>query len=269
MAAPTSGPCSAWATTTDLDLCHTSTASAGQKTAALNAASDLLWRWSGYRYPGVCEETVRPCAQTSSMDAGPNYDFGYGYGGWWSWEPAWGSCACQANVHRDCGCTMLSEIRLGRAPIVAVSQVKVDGVVLVNGTDYRVDDFEWLVSLGDPFPCCQDLTLADTADNTFSVSFTWGRSPSAAGVQAAADLAGKIIDDCLAGDCAVPSTASSITRQGTAITLIAPERYGRDANGNIHIGIKSVDRFLSAVPNGRPGVIMSPESRADVRRVNT
>lgn len=274
MAAPTSGPCAAWATVDDLALCHTSTASAGQKTAALNAASDLLWRWSGYRYGGVCSETVRPCAQNNGLGDGydyrDTYDFGFGYGGWWNWEPAWGFCSCSASPHRDCGCSYLSEIRLGRVPVVSITTVKVDGVVLVNGTDYRVDDFEYLVRLGgNSWPCCQSLGLDDTHADTFSVAFTWGRAPSAAGVQAAVDLASKIIDDCLAGNCEVPSTASSITRQGTQITLISPERYGRDQFGNVKIGIRSVDYFLSSVPTGRPGLISSPESRAQVRRANT
>lgn len=272
MAAPTSGVCSAWATIADLDACHTSTATAPQKQAALDAASDLLWRWSGYKYPGSCEETVRPCAQNSNLDIGPSrdYAYGWGYSGWWSWLPAWGSCLCQANIHRACGCSFLSEIRLGRAPIDTITQVKVDGLVLVNLVDYRVDDFEWLVRLGGlSWPCCQDLSLDDTHQNTWSVAFTWGRPVPASGKTAAVDLAAVLVDDCLNSGCSIPERAQQIQRQGTTVTLISPERYGRDGLGNLRIGIRSVDYFLAAVGTSRPGLIVSPDIDADVRRVAT
>lgn len=273
MAGPTSGPCASWATPADLDACHTSTATNAQKLTALAAASDLLWRWSGYRYGGVCEETVRPCAQNSSLlgqYGSRDFPYGWGYSGWWAWSPAWGSCVCQANVHRACGCTMLSEVRLGRAPIVAIVNVKVDGVALVAGTDYRVDDYEWLVGLGGrTWPCCQDLSLDDTHQGTWSVDFTWGRLPPPSGVTACLDLAQILINDCLNGSCTIPERAQQIQRQGTTVTLISPERYGRDQLGNMRVGIRSVDLFLSSQPQGRPGLIVSPDIDGDVRRVNT
>lgn len=279
MTAPASTVCSAWAASSDVSACHdTSGIAAGVITASLNSASDLLWRWSGYKYPGVCSVVVRPCAQNANMDgAGSSSPFypagfpnGWGYGSW-SWLPAWGYCSCQSSIHRACGCTMLSEVRLGRAPIVTVNTVKVDGALLVAGTDYRVDDYEWLVRLDsdDFWPCCQDLTLADTQLNTWSVDFTWGRTPPASGLTACVDLAWEIMKACPDGNCAGPDREYIVQRQGTSMTFIAPERYGNDGLGNFRIGLKSVDRFLSAVGTSRPGMLVSPDIDADTRRVNT
>lgn len=275
MTAPTNTVCSAWAASSDVSVCHdTSGFDPALITAALNSASDLLWRWSGYKYPGVCDVTVRPCAQNTNLtgwgSSSPFYPGGFPYGwGYGSWS--WGYCACQSSIHRACGCTMLSEVRLGRAPIIAITQVKVDGLVLVAGTDYRVDDYEWLVRLpsSEQWPCCQDLSLDDSHDNTWSVHFTWGNAPPPSGVSACVDLAWEIMQLCEDGNCAPSENVSSVQRQGTSMTFIAPERFGRDLFDNLRFGIKSVDRFLAAVGNSRPGMLVSPDIDADTRRVNT
>lgn len=268
------GPCDAWATIDQLLACNSNLIETSEIVLqqALDGATDLLWRWSGFQYPGICRDSVRPCAQNSEMDGyfegtwPGSWGFSAGWGDW-SWFSGWGSCSCNASVHRSCGCTMLSEIRLGRAPVVAILAVKVDGVTLPT-SEYRLDDREWLVSLGDPFPCCQDLTLDDTHQGTFSVSYLWGREAPASGVNACVDLAAEAVKQCTGGDCAVPERVARMDRQGTSLTFISPEQFGK-VQGTIRAGIKSVDLFLSSQPTWRPAVIMSPDIDADVRRTGT
>lgn len=261
--------CAAWATVEELDVCGglPSTVTEGMKEAALRAASDLLWRWSGFRYPGLCSETVRPCSQNEALPSISEWQRDYTSEGWA--RGVWGSCACQASLHRACGCSTLPELRLGRTPLVAILAVKVDGVTLTP-TQYRIDDWEWLVRLdGLSWPCCQDLTKSDEFDDTFSVRFVWGRVPPPAGVQACVDLAAELAKACAGGSCKLPDKVSTVARQGVTMQFVTPERLGRDAQGEIRTALRSVDLFLSSVPTGRPAVVSSPDIDAPVRRTST
>ncbi len=271
-----SGPCSNWISADDLTSCPgvPETASEGQIEQAIATASDLLWRWSGYKYGGLCFDSVRPCSQNSYLEGTYSWDRPQGWsGGWWNWIPSWGYCMCQASSHRGCGCSYLSQITLGRSPIRGIVQVRIDGAV-VSPTAYRVDDNEWLVRIdGNRWPCCQDLTLSDavpagggTALNTFGVDFIWGQEPPASGIEAAIDLARETVKACVGGDCALPEEFAQIVRQGETRINIQPTDFGRDSQGNIREGIRSVDRFLSAAPHSRPLVIASPDIDAKVTR---
>ena len=269
MGAPPQTVCAAWATNADLTGCHTTSADAATITRALAAASDLLWRWSGYRWGGICEETVRPCAQNTYL--GEDYADWGGLTSWGGpyWLPAWGYCACQADVHRSCACSLISEVDLGRIPLVSITQVKIDGAVLA-AANYRIDDRRWLVRIdGSSWPCCQDLVAADTATNTWSASFTWGAAPPASGVVAAIDLGYELLQACTGGACSLPERVSSVARQGVNMQFISPEQLGNDGLGGIRAGVKSVDLFLSAVVTRPPALVVSPDVDGLVRRVNT
>jgi hypothetical protein len=111
---------------------------------------------------------------------------------------------------------------------VSITSVKVDGVVLAAAR-YAVEDDRWLDRLPDAdgtdrgWPGCQDLTLPDTALDTWSVTFVWGRPPPAGGQMAAAQLGGEIALD-LAGssDCSLADGVTSMTRQGVTIEAVVP-----------------------------------------------
>ncbi len=272
---PRSGPCSNWISVDQLSSCEgvPETATEGQKETAIAVASDLLWRWSGYKYGGLCFDSVRPCSQNSYLEQTyPDW-----YGSNWGWDRRlWGTCLCQASTHDGCGCSFIPKIQLGRDPIVGIVEVRIDGAVLA-ATKYKIEDNFWLIRTdGNPWPCCQDLTKADAVAggaaatlNTFAVDFVWGQNPPAAGVEAAIDLAIQTAKACVGADCAIPEEFGTIIRQGETRVNIQPTDLGRDFAGNMRQGLKSVDRFLSSQTHSRPAVVASPDIDAKVRRVAT
>jgi hypothetical protein len=141
---------------------------------------------------------------------------------------------------------------------------------LLGVNDYRIDDYRYLVRTdGEAWPCCQDL-LADPVndDNTFSVSYTYGSAPPAAGVLAAADLACELAKSCAGQECTLPSRVQSITRQGMSMVLLDPFDFLERGK----VGIYTVDLFLRAYnPSGlrRPSRVLSPDIGQRARRVGT
>lgn len=185
------------------------------------------------------------------------------------WTNSWGFCGCSRDD--QCGCGSLSSISLAPAPIDAVSEVKVDGQVLDAGA-YRVDNHRWLVRTdGEGWPCCQRLDRADTEPETFSVAYTYGRTPPPMGVRAAAVLACELAMAChdeTVGKCKLPKSVQSITRQGVTMVL-APSDF-LDRNGKV--GIYEVDLFVRTYNPARlqrRASVMSPDIGPTARRVDT
>src|SRR5574342_999750 len=139
MVTAASGPCEAWS---PIWCCNLSAAALAVTGDALMAATEVLWELSGQRY-GLCQFTVRPCRHECSFSAGWP-----GFGGWWEWgqpyprpflfDGVWSNLTCGVCGDR-CSCTAISEAWLP-GPIGQIVQVKLNGSVLVTGTDYRVDD---------------------------------------------------------------------------------------------------------------------------------
>ncbi len=275
MGSPPQGPCSSWAEIEDVQLC------AGSPYDDIDAyviedmlpiATDLLWRLGGpaaKRFTGVCEATVRPCADRASTWNSPIWEragaagytsFGWGgaSGGWWwgfgGWDSSWGSCGCGSgsSLGAPCGCTGLSTVRLGPVPIVEVTEVVVDGGVL-DPTEYRVDNWTWLVRLpnvDDPnqtqqwWPCCQDMSLPLTEEGTFGVTFSYGTAPTAAGVEACAVLAGELALARCGGECSLPDSVVRSSREGVDFALITPD------TADVRLYPEPVRRWLQATnPN--------------------
>jgi hypothetical protein len=270
--------CSPWADTADVCApCADYEADQALLEKKLLVASELLFAWSGHQYPGVCSDIVRPCARYDGSDVGMRSSWGgtggwgYGFGGAGLWQSSWGFCSC--NRTRRSGCQSIPEITLGAYPVIAVSEVKVDGAAL-DASRYRVDDDRWLVRLPDAdgsrpgFPCCQDMVLPDTEENTFFVAFTYGQVPPLAGVAAAAALGCELTLACdpeTASECRLDWRVQSITRQGVSEVLI----IGRNFREHIELAIPEVGMFLAAAnPNGieRRATVMSPDIGRRVRR---
>lgn len=274
MGSPRIGACSAWATADDLcEPCLT-----GGPTPTddqLQMASDILFELSGHRFPGVCEDVVRPCGRSLSNDGPMSYsDVGsVSYAGWGRFALG-DSCGCGNG--RSCGCNRPSEITLGGWPVVGVSQVKVDGAIVAPSL-YRVDDYRYLVRLpaadgSNPgWPCCQDVSLASTEEDTFEVSYTYGVAPPAAGVMAAAAFACEIALACTGGDgCRLPRRVTQVVRQGvTMATILDPF----DFLDNGRTGVYEADLFLSTYGPGRKKrlgtQVVNPDIHRAVRRAGT
>lgn len=251
--------CSDWILEADVELCYTIPATVDPAVVAmsLTVASEIMYGLTGRRFPGSCTETLRPCGNEGDP---------YGFQPWlWSypWVPlrydgAWlntGPCGCHM---RTCGCGGYPSANLGRSDVQTVTAVKVDGVTLGAAT-YRLDSQQYLTRLdGSKWPCCQDLTKADTEEGTWSVAITYGNPIPEGLKRAAAVLASEFIKQCAGEACRLPQRTTTVTRQGLTIDMIDPQQFlesGRTGIYEIDLAIKAWN------PHGltRPGFVWSPE----------
>jgi hypothetical protein len=244
---PTRGPCLAWDPIWCCDL--TSDGAAALTGTAVMAATEILYNRSAQQF-GLCEFTVRPCRANCNDFAGWAGGWGLGGGGFWSggfssWpQPAliggnWYNLTC-GSCSGTCSCTPISEAYLP-SPVASITQVKLNGEVLA-ASGYRVDDYRKLVRLGGfTWPECQDLTLADTEDNTWSVTLQVGQEVPTIGRMAVGELACMIMSSCLGEACAIPFNATSVTRQG--LTIDFPTIY--DLLDRKLLGLWACDLFVS------------------------
>lgn len=199
-------------------------------------AGNTLRRLTGYRVGG-CPITVRPCLQGCTNGISP---YPHGSYGWFqpyinnagSWV---NTCGCV----RDCSCTALCDLELP-GPVGRVDQVKVDGVV-IDEADYRMygNRLTWIGSTTCPWPTCQDLTLPDTEDNTFSVTYLNSYEVDDLGARAAALLAWEYAQSCQGNNCRLPAAVSAITRQGLTYEITP----GAFPDG--FTGIREVDAYIA------------------------
>lgn len=240
MAEPRNGPCEVWATEADV-ACDSAEFEGTNLADSLEIASHLLFNLTAHKYPGLCEDTVRPY-----------------------------NCHCLFTV---CSCTGLSEIALRGAPIVAVTEVKVDGAVL-DPSLYRVDEHSKLVRLRDAgdirasWPSSQRLDLPDTEEDTFSVTYTYGRTPPRAGVLAAAELACEIAKSRKPGEtCRLSPRVRSVSRQGVSVEVPDYTAFEKGLTGlpNVDMWIRSENPSLSR----HRSIVVSPDTRHNNRRTGT
>lgn len=249
MAIPKVSVCSPWATTDDVcSPCDDYSFAAGLLDDSLLIASDVLFELSGRQFAGCCQDTVRPDL----------------------------ACLCGPDRWQHCRCGGLSEVSLGGYPVTAIDEVLVDGTVL-DPSEYRIDDYRWLVRLPDPegrsqrWPCCQAAGQPTTEVGTWEVTFTYGTPPPPAGVRAAADLACQLALSCqpeTIESCTLPQRVTSITRQGVTAVLLDPFDFLDDGK----TGIYSVDLFLRTYNPAKlrcRAAVFSPDLDRAARRAGT
>lgn len=186
---------------------------------AVEVASEVLYHLTAQRF-GTCEVKLRPCRQSC-----------YGNFPWWSWwqfgtypQPywwngTWYNLACNQCPTNSCSCVALDETVLP-GPVFQIGEVKLDGTVLVQNVDYRIDDYRKLVRLGgNLWPFCQDMTLADTEVGTWSVTARYGEPVPALGQLAVGELAAEFVKYLLCQDCQLPQGVVDISRQGISMTI--------------------------------------------------
>jgi hypothetical protein len=254
---PGFGPCNAWTTSDEVQLCCATVSSSdiADYDAAVDQASQLLYELSGRLFSGVCSKTVRPCRVGCGCDwqvLSRGYVIFHG--------DSWG---CDGAA---CGCSAVSEVELSGYPVREITEVKIDGVV-IDESEYTLRGHRYLVRKNNgQWPGCQNLSLDDTEEGTWSVTYTYGQAPPLAGRAAATELACEIYKSCdsaLALECTLPSGVTRITRQGLTIERNAFSAWGRQ--GAIwRTGLPLVDLFLNAYnPSGirRRPVFMTPGRR--------
>lgn len=204
---------------------------------AIALAGNTLRRLTAYRVGG-CPITVRPCSQACYNMHSYMKSYVDGYPGGMSfipmnWNGVWTNCACGS----ACG---HSPFRLTLdAPVGGGVVVKVDGTTLVVNTDYWVDGCD-IVRLGTVgWPTTQDLNKKDTAVGTFSVTYLNSYPVDNMGAYACAKLAYQYALACSGGDCQLPTTVTTIVRQGVTYELPG----GSFPNGLT--GILEVDAYIA------------------------
>jgi hypothetical protein len=216
----TFGPCEPWTPIWQTGECDVRLLTGAPEVTgvAVQVASEILYQLTAQQF-GTCELTLRPCRR-SCYGNWPYHD-------WWEYgtypQPywyagTWYNLACSA-CNDSCSCIGLQETVLP-GPVYAVSEVKVDGVVLTQGVNYRVDDYRKLVRIdGQLWPFCQDLTKDDTETGTWSTTVEFGVPVPTLGQLAAGELAAEIVKYLLCEDCQLPQGVVDVSRQGVSLTI--------------------------------------------------
>jgi hypothetical protein len=249
----------------------------------LQISSDPLFSLSGRRFPGSCQDTVRPLPRYVDRDHGrPITPFlGTFAGGFWTsgWSEFGGGRAGWAgtiNQEEMPDGYLIPSVDLGVFPLTGIVQVLIDGQVQ-DPTTYRIDDNRHLVRVVNPatnpgdtnvgWPFTQRVDLPSTEKDTWEVTFTYGTPPPPGGTNACAVLAWQLYlsNPSTAGACSLPVRTTRVTRQGVTATLLDPTAL----LGKQRTGIYLVDMWLQTVnPSGlkRASGVMSPDVGPRVRR---
>lgn len=230
--------------TIDTSCCSTwGTLDAAAKTRATQYATYVMWALTGRRY-GMCAVTIRPCGNGCRDYAGFYWDEGtyrpYIYNG------NWYNSTCQCTSF--CSCTARCRVYLP-GPVAAISEVKVDGV-LIPSSAYRVDDNGWLVREdGNCWPQVQDFNVSAGSVGSFTVTYFRGIPVPAVFQAAAGTLACEFALACAGQACRLPSRVTSLARQGvtfTAVDIADMVKLG-------FTGLPEVDMVIRAAnPHGLP-----------------
>lgn len=251
-------PCTPWITGDDVaDCCSVETTSGVIFDQVAEQASDLLFEISGRLYAGECgPRTVRPPCD-SCWCGFQVLSRGYIVGPWTYGYPLDSLCyscltACEPSM-----------VKLAGYPIRAVSEVKINGDV-VNPDDYFLHNDRYLVRAdGARWPISQNLSLPDTEDHTFSVTYTYGADPPELALAAAGQIACELYKQCSGESCALPTGVTRLTRQGVTIDRLAFTSWSF-REGRWATGLALVDAFLATVnPAGlmRRPVLWAPGRR--------
>jgi hypothetical protein len=234
----TPGPCRPYDYVSFCDIPLESAAVSGY---ALQAASEIIFFVTAQRFD-TCQVTLRMCRRTCYGSYFPYGWWEYGYGGP---RPAlingqWYNIVCGA-CGDGCSCSIVSEVMLP-GPVQSIVQVTVDGEVLEEGVDYRLDDYRKLVRLGgNQWPVCNNLNLGITEVGTWSVTMLLGEPLPTLGKLAVGELFCDILADLAGGDCKVPYTVTQLTRQGVTLTFETIQEALKEG----FQGLKYTDKFIA------------------------
>ena len=230
MTSPISTPpglCTAWEPIWPCDIPASSSAVTG---SALQMASEVLWGLTARRF-GLCSVTLRPCRKDcTGIVTSDSYPTPMLISG------SWYNITCGSGCGDDCSCVSVSEVILP-GPVYEVTEVKIDGVILTKDVDYRLDDFRRLVRLGGPvWPLCNDLNLADTEINTWSVTFDQGEAVPTLGKVAVGILANEFTKMLVCDNtCALPKPVQSLSRQGINLTFLDPNEVFASGRTGLYV----------------------------------
>ena len=286
---PILGPCRTWIAGEDLvALCGANADTDAQLLDAIAVSVSMLaYEASGRQFSGLCEQTVRPCADPQC--GGWPYNWGAGIYPWWgySYGAGWGWYGVPMGLGGrqfgpQCGCQPLSRVKLAGYPVREIVEVKINGDVLPVTYDsgapqYRLDGWTWLTRMDDPsvaptrahWPGCQDAALNDDQPGTFSVTYQFGVDPPPLGILACEQLACEFFAAWSQSTCKLPERVVKLVRQGVSEDLIVPLAAQLRDGGT---GIIAWDAFMLAYnPDGlrRRPAVYSPDTSQYAQRLGS
>lgn len=232
------GPCAPW-TTPDLILgapriCALDTPPPQEHLEDwAEIASWHLYERTGRRWPGICTSTVE------AIEGDGCRCWPFTAGGDWRRAHDVGRCPDPAGP----------TLRLGYAPIVAITSATSSTAGLLDPGSYYVQDARYLVRRDNQGGWPGDITVV----------FTHGRAPNRAGVRAATSLAAELLLGSIGAKCRLPERTSSAARQGVTVAWLDPMEFLDKGL----TGIFEVDLFLSAGagPGHRRSRVLDPGNR--------
>lgn len=216
------GPCEPWVPIWPRGDCASillNTETAAVTGTAVQAASEVLYQLTAQRF-GICSVKLRPCRKScfGSFPWSTWWEYGTYPQPYW-WNGTWYNLACGSCPDDTCSCVALDETILP-GPVVDVTEVKINGTVLVRDVDYRLDDYRKLVRLGGAlWPICQNMNLDDTKVDTWSVTADFGEVVPALGQLAVGELALEFVKAIMCEDCLLPAGVVDVSRQGVSMTI--------------------------------------------------
>ena len=241
------GPCTIWTLEEDVAACC-SDAGIGSDftvlTESTEAASQLLYELSGRKYAGLCSKTVRPACDPCYCGyqvLSRGHIVGPPPWGWYDFYCDTCLLACEPSV-----------VKLSGYPVREITDVKINGASMA-ASEYSLYRERYALRLNSTrWPLVQNLTLPDTEEDTWSITYTYGANPPIMGQLAARQLACELYKNCVGEECALPSGVTRTTRQGITIEKGAFAAWGyqkvtrgQRASG-WGTGLSFVDAFLNA-----------------------
>lgn len=268
MTCPGNGPCGTWEL--DLGCCLVSGGfqdpCLGDGTAVPQeiidsmtlAASQFMYVATGRQF-GCCTVTLRPlCINQCPTDCTGLSDSGYGFP-WFPIHQADGNWTNITCTQSNCTCVELCEISLPY-PVCSIDSIFIDGI-LVPDSEYKVINHNKLIRSKDAgcWPACNNLSLPDTDEGTWSVTVTYGKPVPELVKLAANEFACQLIKKCVGRPCDLPQRIQSINRQGMSATFLDPMEFMSQGMTGIFLVDLAIKTYNPHKLYRRPSVI-SPDS---------
>ncbi len=218
---------------------------------AIMAASSVLFALSGQRFGGIFETTEQYACETTGAPVGCSWDPGEKT----YWNPAVGSYVYVQPSPGGRRYGPGGDIRLRGRPVRRILELTVDGSV-VNPSQYALYNRAILRPVtGVSWGLCSGPLI----------TYEYGAQPSTMGKMAARKLADEFVKAFNGQECALPSSVTSVSRQGLSFSIYDPQDFLKDGV----VGLYEVDLFLQSINPGkakkRPAVF-SPDIPRPYRR---
>jgi hypothetical protein len=209
---------------------------------AAEAASWVLFRLSGQKYPGIGVTTEW---------------YGYDHLGCWCNNGLTEVTLRAHNIMPILRTNPPTQLRLRHKPVQSVERVTTGEGDLVQGEDFVIANDAYLLRTN---------RGAWDFETGVEVEYTYGTLPPAMGRQAAIALANQLVLAYEGSDnCTLPDRVTSVSRQGVSLTILDPQDFLKEGR----TGIYEVDLFLSVSnPTGaqKRAKVFSPDKPRGERR---